>query len=59
MPNEGNLLADLEAAPTLWAAADTADRLAKSGTNPVYPIIARVLRRFSLTTWSKRPQKRY
>lgn len=57
IPNEDRLLAELEAAPTLWTAADTADRLAKSGTNPVYPIIARVLRRFSLNTWSKKPRR--
>jgi hypothetical protein len=56
IPSEDNLLGELEAAPTLWSAADVAERLAKSGTNPVYPIIANVLRRFSLNTWSKRPR---
>lgn len=50
IPNEDRLLADLEAAPTLWAAADVAERLAKNGANRVYPIIAKLLRRFSLTT---------
>jgi hypothetical protein len=56
IPNEDHLLAELEAAPTLWSAADVADRLAKSGTNPVYPLMARLLRRFSLSTWSKKPR---
>jgi hypothetical protein len=57
IPNEDRLLAELESAPTLWSAAEVADRLAKSGTNPVYPIMARVLRRFSLRTWSKKPRR--
>ena len=58
IPNEPNLLAELEAAPTLWAAADVADQLAKFGTNPVYEIIAKVLRHFALNTWSKKPRGR-
>lgn len=56
IPNESKLLAKLEAAPTLWAAADVADRLAKNGTNPLYAIIERVLRRFALITWPKKPR---
>ena len=58
IPNEPNLLAQLEDAPTLWAAADVADRLAFLGDNPAYPVMAKVLRRFSVSTWSKEPRRR-
>jgi hypothetical protein len=56
--NEDHLLAELEAAPTLWAAADAAERLAKTGTNPLYGMFERVLRRFALITWPKKPRGR-
>lgn len=58
IPNEDNLLAELEAAPTLWAAADVAERLAKNGTNPLYGLFERVLRKFALITWPKKPRGR-
>lgn len=52
-PKEDRLLVELEASPTLWAAADIAERLAKNGSNPVYAVFERVLRRFALDTFSK------
>lgn len=55
IPNEASLLTQLEEAPTLWAAADIAEELAKSDTSPVYPVIERLLRRLALNTWSKPP----
>lgn len=56
IPNEANLLAQLEEAPTLWAAADIADKLAFLGDNEAYPVMARTLRRFSINTYSKPPR---
>jgi hypothetical protein len=56
--NEDRLLDELESAPTLWAAADVAEQLAKSGTNPLYSVFERVLRKFALITWPKKPKQR-
>lgn len=53
--NEDNLLTKLEAAPTLWAAAEIAEELAKNDAGPIYPVIERLLRRLALNTWSKAP----
>jgi hypothetical protein len=55
--NGSALLTELEGAPTLWAAADIVEQLAKNSTSAVYPIMDRLLRRFALNTWSKPPYK--
>lgn len=57
IPDDDRLLAELEAAPTLWAAAEIAEQLANNSTSAVYPVLDRLLRRFALNTWSKPPYK--
>lgn len=51
--NEPCYLDRLANAETLMEAAEIAETLERLGTNEAYPIIAKVLRRFALDTFSK------